>query len=145
VEYLRGEIKSGSARRYGLVRQAPYFVDTSTRTGFDKLARWSLATLVVIVAENKYVVRSFGIALRIASMSGPKSMSSKRSASSRTLRVATLGLTARNRTKEEPTERLTTTHQKLEATQTEPLRVLQVILQPPRSRHNDVWLLGQRN
>ena len=61
-----------------------YFVDTSTRTGFDKLARWSLATLVVIVAENKYVVRSFGMAFRMASMSGPKSMSNKRSASSRT-------------------------------------------------------------
>jgi hypothetical protein len=67
-----------------VVRQTPYFVDTSTRTGFDKLARWSLATLVVIVAENRYVVRSLGMALSMASISRPKSMSNKRSASSRT-------------------------------------------------------------
>jgi hypothetical protein len=30
-----------------------YFAETSTRTGFDKLARCNLATLVVMVAENK--------------------------------------------------------------------------------------------
>jgi hypothetical protein len=30
-----------------------YFVDTSTRTGFDKLALCSLATLLVIVAEKR--------------------------------------------------------------------------------------------
>ncbi len=31
----------------------PHFLDTSTRTGLDKLALCSFATLVVIVAENK--------------------------------------------------------------------------------------------
>lgn len=61
-----------------------HFSDTSTRTGFDKLARCSLATLVVIVAENRYVVRSLGIAFRILSIIGPKSMSSNLSASSKT-------------------------------------------------------------
>lgn len=54
------------------------------RTGFDKLARWSFATFVVIVAEKRYVVRSFGMTFRILSMIGPKSMSSSLSASSRT-------------------------------------------------------------
>ena len=33
--------------------QCAYFVDTSTRTGFVKLARCNFATLVVIVAENR--------------------------------------------------------------------------------------------
>lgn len=54
------------------------------RTGFDKLARWSFATFVVIVAEKRYVVRSLGMTFRILSMIGPKSMSSNLSASSRT-------------------------------------------------------------
>lgn len=60
----------------------PYFEETSTRMGFTRLALWSFATFVVMVAENKYVVRSVGMTLRIWSMSGPKSMSRRRSASS---------------------------------------------------------------
>lgn len=61
-----------------------HFVETSTLTGFDKLALCSLATFVVIVAEKRYVVRSFGMTFKILSITGPKSMSSRRSASSRT-------------------------------------------------------------
>jgi hypothetical protein len=61
-----------------------HFVDTSTLTGFVKLARCSFATFVVIVAENKYVVRSVGIILRILSRTAPKSRSSNLSASSST-------------------------------------------------------------
>lgn len=64
------------------------FDDTSTRTGFDKLALCSLATLVVIVAEKRYVVRSFGMTFNILSMLAPKSRSSRRSASSRTFQIA---------------------------------------------------------
>lgn len=61
------------------------FVDTSSLTGSRNEARCSLATLVVIVAENKYVCRlSLGITLRILSMTGPKSRSSNLSASSMT-------------------------------------------------------------
>ena len=87
VEYLRDDEKKSELRRATkTVGKLIYFVETSTRTGFDKLARWSLATFVVIVAEYKYVVRSFGMAPRIASISGPKSISNKRSASSRTCR-----------------------------------------------------------
>jgi len=52
VEYLRDEEKSDLGRAPG-DQESLYFVETSTRTGFDKLARWSLATLVVIVAEYK--------------------------------------------------------------------------------------------
>ena len=84
VEYLRDDEKSVFAKGHQTVGKPIYFVETSTRTGLDKLARWSLATFVVIVAEYKYVVRSFGMALRIASISSPKSISNKRSASSRT-------------------------------------------------------------
>ena len=61
------------------------FEDTSTLMGFDRLALCSLATLVVIVAENRYVFLSFGMTLRILSMIGPKSISRSRSASSNTL------------------------------------------------------------
>jgi hypothetical protein len=90
VEYLRNDEKDIKKKKKksgceGLdENNGSHLVDTSTRTGFDKLARCSLATLVVIVAENKYVVRSLGIALRMPSISGPKSMSNRRSASSRT-------------------------------------------------------------
>ena len=84
VEYLRATTKSQILQGHQTVEKRSYFVETSTRTGFAKLARWSLATFVVIVAEYKYVVRSFGMALRIASISAPKSISNKRSASSRT-------------------------------------------------------------
>lgn len=59
-----------------------HFEDTSTRIGLFRLARCSLSTLVVIVAENRNVFRSFGITFRILSMIGPKSMSSSLSASS---------------------------------------------------------------
>ena len=38
-----------------------YFIDASTRTGLFRDARCSLATLDVIVALNKYVVRSRGM------------------------------------------------------------------------------------
>lgn len=61
-----------------------YLEETSTLTGFDRLARCNFATLVVMVAENKYVVRSLGITLRILSMTGPRSRSNSLSASSRT-------------------------------------------------------------
>lgn len=63
------------------------FSETSTRTGFDKLARCNFWTLVVIVAENRYVVLSFGMSLRILSIIGPKSKSSSRSASSKTWKL----------------------------------------------------------
>lgn len=36
-----------------LVISGAHFVETSTLTGFVKLARWSLATFVVIVAEKR--------------------------------------------------------------------------------------------
>lgn len=36
-----------------VVAEGTYFDETSTRTGLDKLARCSLATFVVMVAENK--------------------------------------------------------------------------------------------
>ena len=58
--------------------------ETSTLIGLFKLARCSLSTLVVMVAENKNVFRSLGMTLRILSMIGPKSISSNRSASSMT-------------------------------------------------------------
>lgn len=60
------------------------FEDTSIRTGFVRLALCNLATFVDIVAENKYVVRSFGISFKIVSNTGPKSISRRRSASSNT-------------------------------------------------------------
>jgi hypothetical protein len=59
-----------------------YFDDTSTLTGLFRLARWSLATFVVMVAEKRYVLRSFGMTFKILSMMGPKSISSNLSASS---------------------------------------------------------------
>ena len=40
-------------------------LETSILMGFVKLARCNLATLVVIVAEKRYVVRSRGMSLRI--------------------------------------------------------------------------------
>src|ERR1700722_6466268 len=67
-----------------------YFPETSILAGFVKLARCNLVTFVVIVAEKRYVVRSFGMTLRILSIIGPKSISKRRSASSRTLK--TLGI-----------------------------------------------------
>ena len=51
-----------------LIAGCAHFAETSTLTGLVKLARWSLATLVVIVAENRYVVRSLGSILRILSL-----------------------------------------------------------------------------
>ena len=69
------------------MQRLTHFELTSTRTGFDKLARWSLATLVVIVAEKRYVVRSFGMSFKILSSFGPKSMSSSLSASSSTYSI----------------------------------------------------------
>jgi len=48
-----------------MLMACPYFEETSTRTGFTRLALCSFATLVVMVAENKYVVRSLGMTLRI--------------------------------------------------------------------------------
>ena len=82
MEYLRDGDEVAVAKDDRV--QRTYFVDTSTRIGFVKLARCSFATLVVIVAEYRYVVRSFGIVFRIASISGPKSISNRRSASSST-------------------------------------------------------------
>ena len=38
-----------------------YFTSTSTLTGFSRQARCSLATLLVMVAENSWVLRSLGI------------------------------------------------------------------------------------
>ena len=67
------------------IAKSTYFLETSTRTGFSRLARCNFATLVVIVAENKNVFLSFGMTLRILSMAGPKSISNRRSASSITL------------------------------------------------------------
>ena len=61
-----------------------HFEETSTLTGLLSEARWSLATFEVMVAENRYVLRSLGITLRILSMMGPKSRSSSLSASSST-------------------------------------------------------------
>lgn len=66
------------------IREQAHLCDTWTRAGFCKLARCSLSTFVVIVAENKYVCRSFGSTLRILSITGPKSMSNSLSASSMT-------------------------------------------------------------
>lgn len=67
--------------------------ETSSLTGSRREARWSLATLVVIVAEKRYVWRcSLGMTLRMLSMTGPKSRSSKRSASSMTCVVRQLPL-----------------------------------------------------
>lgn len=79
-----GEAQSETAQDLSHHCDSTHFDDTSTRTGLFKLARCSFATLVVMVAENKYVFRSFGITLRILSMMGPKSISSSRSASSMT-------------------------------------------------------------
>ena len=76
--WYRGQICESNSVLY------PYFDDTSTRTGFVKLARCSLATFVVIVAEKRYVVRSLGINLRILSMASLNSRLSSRSASSMT-------------------------------------------------------------
>mmetsp|Transcript_15924 Transcript_15924/g.28289 ORF Transcript_15924/g.28289 Transcript_15924/m.28289 type:complete len:239 (+) Transcript_15924:752-1468(+) len=60
-----------------------YLEATSTLTGLLRHARCSLATLLVIVAENNCVRRSLGITLRIWSISSSKSIFSRRSASSR--------------------------------------------------------------
>ena len=68
-----------------------HFDDTSTLTGFFNDALCNLATLVVIVAENKNVDRSRGIARRIWSIFGPKSRSSNRSASSMTFIEHSMG------------------------------------------------------
>eukprot|EP01139_Manchomonas_bermudensis_P020174 Amastigsp_a678067_66.p3 type:complete len:194 gc:universal Amastigsp_a678067_66:721-1302(+) len=54
------------------------------RTGSRSDARWSFATLDVIVAENRYVLRSDGTAARIVRSSSSKSMLRMRSASSST-------------------------------------------------------------
>lgn len=75
-------IFSNGPRLYAKSERTAHFDETSTFTGFVKLALCSLETLVVIVAENKYVVRSFGIAFKIWSIVGPKSMSNSLSASS---------------------------------------------------------------
>ena len=111
-------------------------VDTSTLMGFIKLARCSLATFVVIVAEKRYVVRSFGITFRILSMTGPKSISNRRSASSKTC--------AKHGIKTRATRGGETTHQKFDSSQTEPLCVLQMPLQPPRRCDDHMRSLGQR-
>ncbi|OMH82387.1 hypothetical protein AX774_g4126 [Zancudomyces culisetae] len=78
--------RSAATTRYHTASQTlstvEYFDDTSIFTGFFSDARWSFATFVVIVAENKYVLRSIGISRRIFSIFGPKSISSSRSASS---------------------------------------------------------------
>lgn len=82
MEYLRvfvSTLKSGT-----LVISDAHFVETSTLTGFVRLARCNFATLVVIVAEKRYVVRSVGSTLRILSKTAPKSRSSSLSASSST-------------------------------------------------------------
>jgi hypothetical protein len=66
-------------------RAQTHLLLTSTFTGSLKLALCNFATLVVIVAENRYVcLPSRGMTLRILSMTGPKSRSRRRSASSRT-------------------------------------------------------------
>mmetsp|Transcript_970 Transcript_970/g.3065 ORF Transcript_970/g.3065 Transcript_970/m.3065 type:complete len:223 (-) Transcript_970:318-986(-) len=61
-----------------------YLDDTSTLTGSTSDARCSLATLAVMVAENKNVRRSRGITCKILSSSSSKSIDSILSASSST-------------------------------------------------------------
>ena len=61
-----------------------YLAATSILTGSLSDARCSLATLLVIVAENRNVRRTVGMTLRILLISSSKSMCKRRSASSMT-------------------------------------------------------------
>lgn len=62
-----------------------YLVSTSTLTGLVSEARCSFLTLVVMVAENKNVLRCLGASDTILLMSSSNSELSRRSASSKTL------------------------------------------------------------
>ena len=119
VEYLHvSRIRDGTRQTY--------FDDTSTLTGLFKLARCSLATFVVMVAEKRYVFRSLGITFRILSMMGPKSISSNLSASSMICMSAAGPLT------------VAAAYEILESLQRETLGIFQVVHQSTGSCDDDM-------